>query len=188
MTAASPSTEAHWLQRLALLEARLQRHDDATAIRHCVTRYMALCDRLDAHTPLDELLDCFTEDALWAGKGARYGQGFGSHQGRAAIGAMFRGYMGTPAHFALNVHFLTSEQISPVGNGLAEASWVMLQTSSFASGASHLNAAQLRLGMRRDTDGAWRIARFETENLFSRPVSHWQSTAALPVPVSHAAA
>ena len=185
MTAAGPSTEQQLLQRLARLEARLRQHDDACAIRRCVTHYMALCDRLDAHTPLDELLGCFTEDAIWAGKGARYGQGFGSHQGRAAIGAMFRGYMGTPAHFALNVHFLTSEQITPRGDDLAEASWVMLQTSTFASGASHLNAAQLQLTMRRDTDGHWRIARFETENLFSRPVSHWQSDLALPVPASH---
>jgi ketosteroid isomerase-like protein len=169
-------------ERLAALEARLQRFEDAAAIRACVTRYMALCDRLDADTPLDLLLDCFTEHAVWAGKGARYGAGFGSHHGRAAIGAMFAGYMGRPAHFALNVHFLTSELITPGGADAAQASWVMLQTSTFADGASHLNAAQLTLAMARCADGHWRIARFETENLFSRPVSHWQSAQALPLP------
>ena len=158
-------------QRLARLEARLQRFEDADAIRACVTRYMTLCDSLDAATPLHELLDCFTEDALWAGKGARYGASFGGHQGRDAIGAMFRRYMGSPAFFALNVHFLCSEQITPSGDD-----------------ASHLNAARLRLQMARCADGRWRIARFETENLFSRPVSHWHSDADLPVPSARASA
>ena len=166
----------------ASLEARLQRFEDAEAIRACVTRYMTLCDKLDAATPLNQLLDCFTEDALWAGKGVRYGASFGGHQGREAIGAMFRRYMGTPPHFALNVHFLCSEQITPSGDDSAEAQWLMLQTSTFADGVSHLNTARLSLQMARCADGRWRIARFETENLFSRPVSHWQSDSALPLP------
>lgn len=169
---------------MAVLQARLQRFEDAAAIRACVNRYMALCDRLDAHTPLDELLDCFAEDAHWRGKGERYGRTFGGFHGRAAIGQMFRHYMGTPPHFALNVHFLTTEEITPTGPDTAQAHWVMLQTSTFASGASHLNAARLQLGMRRCADGQWRIATFETENLFSRPVSHWHSDAALPVPAN----
>lgn len=177
--------------RLAALEARLARFDDAAAVRACVNRYMALCDSLSPQTPMAELLDCFTEDAVWLGAGARYGASFGAHQGRAAIGEMLGRYRGSlpgepgpqvPPHFALNVHFLCSEEITPAGDGLATARWVMLQTSTFASGASHLNAARLSLQMRRDADGRWRIARFQTENLFSRPVSHWQSDAALPVP------
>jgi ketosteroid isomerase-like protein len=183
-------------QRLADLEARVQRTEDAAAIRACVTRYMELCDHLDAHTPMDELMDCFTEDAVWAGKGARYGASFGGHQGRAAIGEMLGRYRGSlpgealaegdsaprPPHFALNVHFLCSELITPTGEGQALARWVMLQTSTFATGASHLNAAQLNLRMARCRDGRWRIAHFETENLFSRPVDHWQSSDPLPVP------
>jgi ketosteroid isomerase-like protein len=171
---------------MAALQARLQRFEDAESIRACVTRYMALCDRLDAATPLDELLDCFTDDAVWRGKGERYARSFGGYQGREAIGAMFRTYMGTPAHFALNVHFLTTEAITPSGDGTAEASWVMLQTSTFADGRSHLNAARLQLGMARCADGQWRIARFETENLFSRPVDHWQRDTPLPVPAADA--
>lgn len=178
--------------RIAALEARVRRFEDAESIRACVHRYMALCDRLDADTPMDELADCFTEDAVWAGKGARYGASFGGHHGRAAIGAMLGRYRGSlpgetpvrPPHFALNVHFLTSEQIVPDGADEAHARWVMLQTSTFASGQSHLNAAQLQLRMRRCADGRWRIARFETENLFSRPVSHWQDAAPLPVPTA----
>jgi ketosteroid isomerase-like protein len=169
-------------ERLARLEARLQCFEDAEAIRTCVTRYMTLCDSLDAASPLDLLLDCFTEDAVWTGMGARYGASFGAHQGREALGAMFRTYMRTPAHFALNVHFLCNEQVRATGLDQAVAQWVMLQTSTFSSGASHLNAARLNLQMARCADGRWRIARFETENLFSRPVSGWQSESELPVP------
>ena len=164
------------------LERRLARFEDAAEISACVMRYMALCDGLDARTPLDELLDCFTEDAVWAGTGARYGTSFGSFQGREAIGAMFRRYMGDPPHFALNVHFLANEQIGPVDADSAQAKWLMLQASTFADGASHLNAARLTLEMTRCVDGRWRIARFGTENVLSRPVSHWHSTAPLPLP------
>ncbi|MDD0813686.1 nuclear transport factor 2 family protein [Curvibacter sp. HBC28] len=171
--------------RLAALEARVQRGDDQHAIRACVNRYMALCDRLDADTDLPALLDLFTEDALWRGKGARYAVSFGGYQGRAAIGEMFSRYMRTPPHFALNVHFLCSELIEPEGDQ-ARASWVMLQTSTFASGDSHLNAAELSLQLQRGADGRWRIALFETENLFSRPVSAWRDASALPVPAAQA--
>lgn len=169
---------------MADMEARLRRLEDADAIRARVTRYMTLCDSLDSATPLDELLDCFTEDAVWAGKGARYGTSFGGHRGREAIGAMFRRYMGTPPHFGLNVHFLCSEHIVPTGPDTAGAHWVMLQTSTFADGASHLNAARLTLQMARCPDEQWRVARFETENLFSRPVTHWNSDRPLPVPTA----
>ncbi|NDY93680.1 nuclear transport factor 2 family protein [Ideonella livida] len=172
-------------QRLDALQARLQRFEDAEAIRACVLRYMALCDRLDASTPLDALGDCFTADAVWAGKGARYGAAFGGHQGRAAIVAMLARYCGDaerPPHFRFNAHFLCNEQITPTGPDRAQAQWQMVQTSSFSAGGAHLNAAQLTLQMRRGADGAWRIAHFETENLLSRPVSTWHADAALPVP------
>lgn len=176
--------------RLAALEARVQWADDRQAIRACVLRYMALCDRLDAHTPMDQLADCFTEDAVWVGRGARYGERFGGHRGRDAILAMLGRYRGSLAgeqpvrapHFSFNAHFLCNEEIAPEGPGLALARWQMLQTSSFSAGGAHLNAAQLVLQMRRGDDGRWRIARFETENLLSRPVSTWHDQAPLPVP------
>jgi hypothetical protein len=95
---------------------------------------------------------------------------------------MFATYMVEPAHFALNVHFLTSELIGVEG-ATASGSWVMLQTSTFASGASHLNSARLSVDFRQDTEnGIWRISHFVTENLFSRPVDTWNSDAHLPVP------
>jgi len=169
-------------EKIQALELQVKRLQAEGSIRACVTRYMALCDRLDAATPLDELAGLFTEDAVWEGKGARYAGSFGGYRGREAIAAMFRTYMRTPAHFALNVHFLCSETIAVSADaGSAAASWVMLQTSTFATGESHLNAAQLNLAL-RDDGGTWRIAHFQTENLFSRPTGAWNDSAALPVP------
>lgn len=78
------------------------------------------------------------------------------------------------------MHFLTSELIEVQDEG-ATGSWVMLQTSTFASGASHLNAARLTVRFAEE-EGQWRMAHFQTENLFSRPVSAWNSEADLPVP------
>lgn len=161
-------------------EQRLRRFESQHAVRACMNRYMALCDALDEHTPLNELAGLFTTDAIWEGKGARYANSFGGYRGREAIAAMFAGYMQLPAHFALNVHFLTSELIE-VDAETAFGTWVMLQTSTFASGASHLNAARLSVTFAVE-DGQWRMAHFQTENLFGRPVSGWNSDAPLPVP------
>lgn len=171
-------------EQIASLQRRVQRLEAEGLIRACVTRYMALCDRLDADTPLDELAGLFTEDATWEGRGARYAGSFGGYRGRAAIAAMLGSYMRTPPHFALNVHFLCSETIAVDADAAsADASWVMLQTSTFASGDSHLSAAQLRLRLRNDA-GHWRIAQFTTENLFSRPTGAWNDAAPLPVPAA----
>ena len=162
------------------LEARLHQLESENAVRACMNRYMVLCDALDASTPLDELAGLFTADARWEGKGAKYAKSFGGYRGREAIRAMFAGYMTEPAHFALNVHFLCSELIRVEGDE-ANGSWVMLQTSTFASGASHLNAARLTVRFREE-EGTWRMAHFQTENLFGRPVEAWNSDAHLPVP------
>jgi len=170
---------------LAALEQELRRLQAQPLIRACVTRYMELCDTLAPATPLDELAALFTADAVWEGKGARYAGSFGGYRGREAIAAMFRGYMTEPPHFAMNAHFLCSEAIA-VDEDVqgADARWLMLQTSTFASGASHLNAARLSLRMAVE-DGAWRIAHFQTENVFSRPVDRWNDeAAALPVPAT----
>lgn len=162
------------------LEARLHQLESENAVRACMNRYMVLCDALDARTPLDELAGLFTSDAIWEGKGAKYAKSFGGYRGREAIRAMFAGYMTEPAHFALNVHFLCSELIRVEGDE-ANGSWVMLQASTFASGASHLNAARLTVRFREE-QGVWRMAHFQTENLFGRPVEAWNSDAHLPVP------
>ena len=164
------------------LQARLARFEAEHAVRACMNRYMVLCDALDAHSPLAELAGLFTRDAVWEGIGDKYKASFGRIEGRAAIGAMFAKYMTEPAHFAVNVHFLTSELIEVSGPREAAGSWVMLQTSTFSSGASHLNAARLTVDFWRGKGGAWRMAHFRTQNLFSRPVEAWNQADPLPVP------
>ena len=167
-------------EHLRALEQRLEQLESENAIRACMNRYMFLCDELGVDSPLEELAGLFTEQAVWEGKGAKYQNSFGGYHGREAIKAMFATYMVEPAHFSLNVHFLTSELIRVTGD-TAEASWVMLQTSTFASGASHLNSARLTVRFAQE-QGQWRMAHFQTENLFSRPVDTWNSAAHLPVP------
>lgn len=168
--------------RLEQLEQRLVQLESENAVRACMNRYMVLCDDLGVDSPLDELAGLFSEDATWEGKGAKYQNAFGGYRGRDSIKAMFATYMVEPAHFALNVHFLTSEMIRVEG-ARASGSWVMLQTSTFASGASHLNSARLSVEFQQEPEtGVWRMAHFVTENLFSRPVDTWNSNAHLPVP------
>lgn len=176
----SVSTAAKLQRQLTCLQA-------AQAIRSTMARYMELCDRLDANTPLDELVGLFTADTVWRGKGARYASTFGAVHGREALKTMFSAYTGVPPHFALNVHFLCSEDIHVADDATrASGDWVMLQTSTYADGRSHLASARLSTQWRWDTSdphgAAWRIAVFETESLFSRPVDHWQADVPMPVP------
>lgn len=160
-------------ERLSALEAQ-------NAIRGVITRYMALCDTLGPDTPMEELGALFARDAIWAGKGARYGAAFGGHRGRAAIIAMLDAYRGPPPHFAFNAHYLASEAIAVKGTS-AEGSWMMLQCSTYADGRSDLRSARLEVGFVLE-EGAWRIARFDTENLFSRGIGPWNDGAPIPVP------
>ena len=52
---------------------------------------------------------------------------------------MFKRYTQKESHFVMNAHFVNSEQIY-VNQNDANASWLMLQTSTFQDGRSHLNA------------------------------------------------
>lgn len=161
--------------RLALLEAERE-------VRRTMMRYMDLCDRLDETTPMDELAALFALDAVWVGTGRRYGQTFGEHRGRAAIAAMLGSYRGPPPHFAMNAHFLSSETIAVAADcRAATGAWMMLQTSTYADGRSDLRSARLSVDFTFE-EGRWRIARFATENLFSRPVDRWDDPAPVPVP------
>lgn len=166
---------------LTSLAARLDALESEQAIRACMNRYMALCDDLDEGFDLAPLMDLFTEDAVWEGMG-RYAGTFGRQDGRDAIRAMFAKYTVPPAHFRLNVHFLTSETIAVEGDD-GTGQWVLLQTSTFASGASQLSAAKITAHFRRGDDGRWRIRHFQTCRQFSRPVStSWETDGDLPVP------
>ena len=162
------------LQRLAVLEA----HNE---IRNTLNRYMEICDVLDQNTDLTQLMDLFDEQAIWEGIGARYSQSFGRYEGKDEIHLMFQGYTKKESHFLMNAHFVNSEQIDFQGD-VAYGRWLMLQTSTFRDGKAHLNAAKLTIKFQKQGNGQWKMLHFQTANLFSRPVSHWDSADALPVP------
>lgn len=162
-------------QRVGALEA-------AREVSACLHEYMQLCDYLDEGFDLDPLLALFTEDAVWEGKGQRYAATFGRREGSAAIRAMFAKYTLPPAHFALNVHFLTSEKVEVRSASEAEGTWVLLQTATFADGRSQLGSALLNVRFRKE-EGGWKIAHFCTTSRFNRPVqSPWDNPQPLPVP------
>jgi hypothetical protein len=159
---------------------RLDQLESENAIRSLVATYFDYCDRLHELASLDEFAALFTEDAVWTGKGTRYTSALGTHHGRIAIIAMLGHYRGPPPHFALNAHFLCSEKVCVHGEH-AHGRWLMLQTSSYTAGGADLRAARLNLEFERVNE-CWRIKRFETENLFSRPVDRWDDPAPVPTP------
>lgn len=163
-------------RRLALLEAE-------GAVRRVVAEYFRLCDTLGPDTPMDRLGDLFAVDAVWEGRG-RYRKAFGRHDGRAAIVAMLGSYT-NPPHFLLNGHYLSSEAIDVTGETSATGCWMMLQVSTYRDGRSDFRSAALTIDCIRE-DGAWRIARFVTENIFSRDVEPWNDEAVISVPQPNA--
>lgn len=164
------------LNRLAALEAQ-------QSIRNCINRYMEICDALDATTDLNQLMDLFDPDSIWEGIGKKYAKSFGRYESWQSIYDMFKTYTQKESHFVMNAHFVSSEQIQ-VNQSEALGTWLMLQTSTFRSGLSHLNAAKLTVKFKQQSDATWKIKHFQTENIFSRPVDTWNSTAELPVPPS----
>lgn len=167
---------------LAELEKRVVELEDEKAVRACINEYMHLCDYLDEGFDLDLLMALFAEDATWEGRGKRYTKTFPRREGKADIRAMFSKYTVPPAHFELNVHFLTSEVIAVNGRE-AHGTWAMIQTSTFSSGRSQLSSARLNVDFRKEGDGRWRICHFQTESRFNRPVeTPWDLPAELPTP------
>ncbi len=163
---------------LADLSARLSRLEAADAARRVTMRYFRLCDTLGPDTPLDELGALFARDAVWEGRG-RYRKAFGRHEGRDAIVAMLGSYT-QPPHFALNAHYLSSEDIDVVGEAVT-GRWMMLQVSTYSDGRSDLRSAALTIEFVRE-EGSVRIARFVTENIFARDVAAWNDEAPISVP------
>jgi hypothetical protein len=164
---------------LAAVEQRVARLEAEGAIRLVIATYFRLCDTLGPQTDWAAMQALFTHDALWEGRG-RYKHAFGRHEGREAIIAMLRSYA-DPAHFVLNGHYLASEIVSVSGEDAASAGYMMLQVSTYRDGRSDLRSAALHIDLARE-DGAWRIARFVTENIFSRDVGPWNDEAPISVP------
>ncbi len=61
-------------------------------IRNCINRYMEICDALDAHTDLNELMDLFDAECIWEGIGEKYAKTFGRYDSWQAIYNMFKSY------------------------------------------------------------------------------------------------
>jgi ketosteroid isomerase-like protein len=170
------------MSELEQLRQRVFALEAARDVSACLHEYMQLCDYLNEGFDLDPLMALFTEDAIWEGKGKRYAATFGRREGREAIRDMFVKYTLPPAHFALNVHFLTSEKVSVQSETEAEGTWVLLQTATFADGRSQLSSALLNVCFRRE-EGHWKIAHFCTTSRFNRPVqTPWDNPQPLPVP------
>jgi ketosteroid isomerase-like protein len=170
------------MSELEQLRQRVSALEAARDVSACLHEYMQLCDYLNEGFDLDPLMALFTEDAIWEGKGKRYAATFGRREGRNAIRDMFVKYTLPPAHFALNVHFLTSEKVSVQSETEAEGTWVLLQTATFVDGRSQLSSALLNVRFRRE-EGHWKIAHFCTTSRFNRPVqTPWDNPQPLPVP------
>jgi hypothetical protein len=110
---------------------RLQQLEDQQDARVCISNYMRLCDQLETPATVRAIGALFTTNACWEGVGEPYATRLGRHVGRNAIESMMAGYVKTPAHFAMNAHFLCSEALIQQPDGLLFGRWLMLQTSSF---------------------------------------------------------
>lgn len=173
--------DATYDARIKALEKRLNALESEGEIRACVSRYMEICDHLDANTPMDELGDLFTIDAIWVGAKKVYKDAFGKQSGRDKIVAFLETYRSPQPHFQSNAHFLTTETLNIAGDR-ASGRWMMIQTPTFSNGESFVMGAELDLRFRREAD-AWRIARFKTTNLFSRRIEgRWRDGVSIPVP------
>lgn len=146
------------LQRLETLEGESQ-------VRRLMARYMDLCDVPRAATNVRELAGLFTADAVWEGIGTSTAQTFGQHRGRDAVAAFVGSYLPPSEHFALNLHYLTSESIQ-VDGSTAAGQWIMQQISTYADQRSELFGTRLNIDFRR-VDGTWLIAHFRTQRLFN---------------------
>ena len=168
-------------ETLKSLSERVRRLEAETQIRTVLSDYMYICDHLDCETDLEKLGDLFTKDAIWGGHGDRYADDFGTHKGRQAIVDWLSGFCTTPAHFAMNAHYLSSERIEVGAQGTAQGRWLMLQTPTFHDGQSLLMAAELNITF-ADEDGAWRMSLFQTQNIYTRKVDHWNQNTPVPSP------
>lgn len=162
---------------VAALVRRIEVLESEAEIRRIQARYMFLCDtpcpeygvRDDAHR-IELILDLYSEDAVWEGVGEYYTGQFGRAQGRDEIRAHFESFWGAkqdPA-LVLNAHYLTSEQIHVHGDE-ADGQWIHMQPWLFSDGTALLRSSRLNNAFRK-VDGAWRITRTRTENVFVAPL------------------
>ncbi|GAC89042.1 hypothetical protein Gbth_055_003 [Gluconobacter thailandicus F149-1 = NBRC 100600] len=164
-------------KHLEKLECRVAQLEAEADIRRIQTRYMFLCDTpcpeegiSSDEERIDRIMDLYTEDAIWEGVGEYYDNQFGRCDGKAAIRAHFSSFWGQKKdpELALNVHYLTSEQIHVHGE-TADGQWIHCQPWIFSDGSSLLRSSRLNNLFRKE-EGVWKIARTRTENVFIAPL------------------
>lgn len=151
---------------MAELSRRLEALEGESQVRRLMARYMDLCDVPHAPVAMSELAELFSEDAVWEGIGTHTAKTFGHHQGREAIATFVISYLPPSPHFALNLHFLTSESIR-VDGSTARGQWIMQQLSTYAEGRTELFGTRLDIDFRQ-IDGRWQISHFRTQRLFQK--------------------
>ncbi|CAG4914044.1 nuclear transport factor 2 family protein [Paraburkholderia saeva] len=158
---------------LATLTRRLDALEAERAVRHTISRYMALCDVPSGVLDGETLAGLFAHDAVWEGIGPQYANRFGRLTGHAEILAMLTRYLPPSPHFAVNVHFLTSETIDvDIDGARAKGHWIMLQASGYVDAPAELISARLEIDFAPAANGRdWLITHFRTERLFDAP---WQ--------------
>jgi ketosteroid isomerase-like protein len=160
------------VRRVEVLEAEAD-------IRRLQARYMWLCDTPNPEygvTGIDDrveqILELFTEDAVWEGVGEYYDNQFGRMKGKEQLRAHFRRFWGDKQDPALmlNAHYLTTEQIQVHEDGVTAAGrWIHIQPWLYGDGTALVRSSRLYNGFARD-DGQWRISRVRTENVFVAPL------------------
>ncbi len=121
-------------ERMAAMERRLQRLEDAEAIRNLKAEYAALCDnQYDA----DGIAAMFTADAIWESPS------LGRFEGREAIRGFFQrasGIFSFAIHYSLNGHI-------EIDGDTAHARWYLFMPCTVAEG----NRPMWRAGIDHET-------------------------------------
>ena len=139
---------------LTRLAARLQRLEDAEAIRRLIVRYAQGADR---GNDVDVMLPLFTEDAVWDG-----GERFGVHAGKQAI----REFLSQSGAFiGWTLHYMVSPDVVVAPDGqTATAFWYLWEAANMPDRMSG-RAEAFWIGgtydgaLVRRPDGSWRFNR-----------------------------
>jgi len=121
---------------LETLQARLTRLEDLEAIRALKARYCEICD--DNHDP-EQIIEVFSKDAVWEGRG------IGRAQGHVEIQALFRGFQQA---ISFSQH-MTMNPIIEVSGNSATGRWYFFGPFT----------------MRKDNRAVWQAARYHEEYL-----------------------
>nr|WP_027004366.1 nuclear transport factor 2 family protein [Corynebacterium halotolerans] len=159
------------------LERRIDVLEAEAEIRRIQAKYMFLCDTPFPGFPpvsdeerIEQILELYSEDAVWEGVGEYYTGQFGKAEGKDAIRAHFNRFW--PADqdpkLILNAHYLTSEQIYVDGDE-AQGYWIHMQPWLYSDGTALLRSSRLNNKFRRIA-GEWKVTRTRTENVFIAPL------------------